>query len=101
MANRISLPLISLSSSKSTRKSIALKNVGSKSSVASNAYTESITHSHSKGITQEQNQGSDIAKSILKQLMESLKAGIVLKENSLYDNYDSASSKSKKEAHLE
>ncbi|KAA0050987.1 retrotransposon gag protein [Cucumis melo var. makuwa] len=60
MANRISLPLISLSSSKSTRKSIALKKVGSKSSVASNAYTESITHSHSKGITQEQNQAEAV-----------------------------------------
>ncbi|TYJ98302.1 ty3-gypsy retrotransposon protein [Cucumis melo var. makuwa] len=31
--------------------------------------------------------------------MESPKAGIVLKENTLYDNSDSASSKSKKEAH--
>ncbi|KAA0053530.1 ty3-gypsy retrotransposon protein [Cucumis melo var. makuwa] len=31
--------------------------------------------------------------------MESLKAGIVLKENPLYDNFDSASSKLKKEAH--
>ncbi|TYK25790.1 ty3-gypsy retrotransposon protein [Cucumis melo var. makuwa] len=31
--------------------------------------------------------------------MESPKAGIVLKENPLYDNFDSASSKSKKEAH--
>ncbi|KAA0066972.1 retrotransposon gag protein [Cucumis melo var. makuwa] len=31
--------------------------------------------------------------------MESLKAGIVLKENSLYDNSDFASSKSKNEAH--
>ncbi|KAA0035664.1 ty3-gypsy retrotransposon protein [Cucumis melo var. makuwa] len=31
--------------------------------------------------------------------MESPKAGIVLKENPLYDNSDSASSKSKKEAH--
>ncbi|TYK08843.1 retrotransposon gag protein [Cucumis melo var. makuwa] len=31
--------------------------------------------------------------------MESLKAGIVIKENLLYDNSDSASSKSMKEAH--
>ncbi|KAA0055960.1 ty3-gypsy retrotransposon protein [Cucumis melo var. makuwa] len=31
--------------------------------------------------------------------MESPKAGIVIKENPLYDNSDSASSKSKKEAH--
>ncbi|TYK20533.1 ty3-gypsy retrotransposon protein [Cucumis melo var. makuwa] len=31
--------------------------------------------------------------------MESPKAEIVLKENPLYDNSDSASSKSKKEAH--
>ncbi|KAA0043519.1 ty3-gypsy retrotransposon protein [Cucumis melo var. makuwa] len=31
--------------------------------------------------------------------MESPKTGIVLKENPLYDNSDSASSKSKKEAH--
>ena len=37
--------------------------------------------------------------SILKQLMESPKAEIVLKENPLYDNSNSASSKSKKEAH--
>ncbi|KAA0035441.1 ty3-gypsy retrotransposon protein [Cucumis melo var. makuwa] len=40
-----------------------------------------------------------IGQSILKQLMESPKAGIVIKENSLYDKSDSASSKSKKEAH--
>ncbi|TYK00149.1 ty3-gypsy retrotransposon protein [Cucumis melo var. makuwa] len=53
----------------------------------------------SKGITQKQDQGSNVAQSILKQLMESLKAGIVLKENPLYDNCDSASSKSKKETH--
>ncbi|TYK05045.1 ty3-gypsy retrotransposon protein [Cucumis melo var. makuwa] len=33
--------------------------------------------------------------------MESLKLGIVLKENPLYDNFDFASSKSKKEAHLD
>ena len=33
--------------------------------------------------------------------MESSKAGIVLKENPLYDNSDSASSKSKKEPHLD
>ena len=31
--------------------------------------------------------------------MESAKAGIVLKENPLYDNSNSASSKSKKKAH--
>ncbi|KAA0048447.1 ty3-gypsy retrotransposon protein [Cucumis melo var. makuwa] len=45
------------------------------------------------------NQSSNVAQSILKQLMESPKAGIVLKENPLYDNSDSASNKSKKEAH--
>ncbi|KAA0042067.1 retrotransposon gag protein [Cucumis melo var. makuwa] len=75
------------------------KKVVSNSSVASDAYTGPITRSRSKGITQEQDQGSNVAQSILKQLMESLKAGIVLKENLLYDNSDSASSKSKKEAH--
>ncbi|KAA0043408.1 ty3-gypsy retrotransposon protein [Cucumis melo var. makuwa] len=55
---------------------MASKKVASKSSVASDAYRGSITHSRSKGITQEQDQ-----------------------ENTLYDNSDSASSKSKKEAH--
>ncbi|KAA0065606.1 ty3-gypsy retrotransposon protein [Cucumis melo var. makuwa] len=44
-------------------------------------------------------QGSNVAQSILKQLIESPKAGIFIKENPLYDNSDSASSKSKKEAH--
>ncbi|KAA0047150.1 ty3-gypsy retrotransposon protein [Cucumis melo var. makuwa] len=68
---------------------MASKKATSKSSVASDAYTGPITHSLSKGITQEQDQGSSIAQSILKQLMESHKAGIVLKENSLYDNSDS------------
>ncbi|KAA0031663.1 retrovirus-related pol polyprotein from transposon tnt 1-94 [Cucumis melo var. makuwa] len=77
------------------------KKVASNSSVASDAYTGPITRSRSKGITQEQDQGSNVAQSILKQLMESPKAGIVLKENHLYDNSDSASSKSKKEAHLD
>ena len=33
--------------------------------------------------------------------MESLKAEIFMKKNYLYDNSDSASSKSKKEAHLD
>ncbi|KAA0032808.1 ty3-gypsy retrotransposon protein [Cucumis melo var. makuwa] len=78
---------------------MASKKVTSNSSAASDAYTEPITHSRSKGITQEQDQGSNVAQSILKQLMESPKAGIVIKENPLYDNSDSASSKSKKEAH--
>ncbi|TYK04956.1 ty3-gypsy retrotransposon protein [Cucumis melo var. makuwa] len=64
----------------------------------SDAYTGPITRSHSKGITQEQNQGFDIAQSILKQLVESPKAGNVIKENPLYES-DFASSKSKKEAH--
>ncbi|TYK09452.1 ty3-gypsy retrotransposon protein [Cucumis melo var. makuwa] len=55
-----------------------------------------------KNVVQEnQPQGSAIVQSILKQLMESPKAGIVLKENPLYDNSDSASSKLKKEAHLD
>ncbi|KAA0059742.1 ty3-gypsy retrotransposon protein [Cucumis melo var. makuwa] len=55
-----------------------------------------------KNVVQEnQPQGSAIVQSILKQLMESPKAGIVLKENPLYDNSDSASSKLKKKAHLD
>ncbi|KAA0061113.1 ty3-gypsy retrotransposon protein [Cucumis melo var. makuwa] len=78
---------------------MASKKAASNSSVASNAYTGPITRSRSKGITQEQDQGSNVAQSILKQLMESLKAGIVIKENPLYDNSDSSSSKSKKETH--
>ncbi|KAA0062312.1 ty3-gypsy retrotransposon protein [Cucumis melo var. makuwa] len=78
---------------------MASKKAASKSSVANDAYTGPITRNHSKGITQEQDQGSNVAQSILKQLMESPKVGIVLKENSLYENSDSASSKSKKEAH--
>ncbi|KAA0063895.1 ty3-gypsy retrotransposon protein [Cucumis melo var. makuwa] len=75
------------------------KKAASKSSVASDTYTGPITGSRSKGITQEQDQGSNVAQRILKQLMESPKAGIVLKENPLYDNSDSASNKSKKKAH--
>ncbi|TYK19590.1 ty3-gypsy retrotransposon protein [Cucumis melo var. makuwa] len=75
------------------------KKATSKSSVTNEAYIGPITRSHSKRITQEQDQCSNVAQSILKQLMESLKAGIFLKENPLYDNSDSASSKSKKEAH--
>ncbi|KAA0054154.1 ty3-gypsy retrotransposon protein [Cucumis melo var. makuwa] len=59
----------------------------------------SSNQARSKGIIQEQDQGSNVAQSILKQLIESPKAGIVIKENPLYDNSDSASSKSKKEAH--
>ncbi|TYK09751.1 ty3-gypsy retrotransposon protein [Cucumis melo var. makuwa] len=78
---------------------MASKKTASNSSVASDAYTGPITLSHSKGITQEQDQGSNVAQSILKQLMESPKVGIVIKENPLYDNFDYASSKSKKEAH--
>ncbi|TYK26810.1 ty3-gypsy retrotransposon protein [Cucumis melo var. makuwa] len=77
---------------------MASKKDASKSFVASDAYIGCITRSRSKGITQEQDQGSNVAQSILKQLMESPKAGIILKENPLYDNSDSASSKSKKEA---
>ncbi|KAA0040630.1 ty3-gypsy retrotransposon protein [Cucumis melo var. makuwa] len=55
---------------------MASKKAASNSSVASDAYTGPIIRSCSKGIIQEQDQ-----------------------ENPLYDNYDSASSKSKKEAH--
>ncbi|KAA0062020.1 ty3-gypsy retrotransposon protein [Cucumis melo var. makuwa] len=75
---------------------MASKKAASNSSVASDAYTGPITRSRSKGIIQEQDQGSNVAQSILKQLMESPKAGIVIKENPLYDNSDSASSKLKK-----
>ncbi|KAA0026262.1 ty3-gypsy retrotransposon protein [Cucumis melo var. makuwa] len=78
---------------------MASKKVASKSSVARYGYTGTFTYSHSKGITQKQDQGSDVAQSILKQLMESSKVGIVIKENPLYDNSDSTSSKLKKEAH--
>ncbi|KAA0066578.1 ty3-gypsy retrotransposon protein [Cucumis melo var. makuwa] len=77
---------------------MASKKAASKSSVASDAYIGPITRSRSKGITQEQDQGSNVAQSILKQLMESPKTGIFLKENPLYDNSNSTSSKSKKEA---
>ncbi|TYK29266.1 retrotransposon gag protein [Cucumis melo var. makuwa] len=80
---------------------MASKKATSKSSVASDAYIGPITRNHSKGITQEQDQGFVIAQSILKQLMESSKAGIVIKENLLFDNYDSASSKLKIEAYLD
>ncbi|KAA0048603.1 ty3-gypsy retrotransposon protein [Cucumis melo var. makuwa] len=55
---------------------MASKKAASNSSIASDAYTGPITRSRSKGIIQEQDQ-----------------------ENPLYDNSDSASSKSKKEAH--
>ncbi|KAA0042104.1 ty3-gypsy retrotransposon protein [Cucumis melo var. makuwa] len=78
---------------------MASKKDASKSYVASDAYTGPITCTRSKGITQEQDQGSNVAQSILKKLMESPKVGIILKENPLYDNSDSASSKSKKEAY--
>ncbi|TYK09810.1 ty3-gypsy retrotransposon protein [Cucumis melo var. makuwa] len=78
---------------------MASKKSTSKSSVASNTYIGPITHNRSKGITEEQDQGFVIVQSILKQLMESLKDGIVIKENPLYDNFDSSFSKSKKEAH--
>ncbi|KAA0032586.1 ty3-gypsy retrotransposon protein [Cucumis melo var. makuwa] len=78
---------------------MASKKDASNSSVASDAYTGPITRSRSKGIIQEQDQGSNVAQSILKKLMESPKSGIVIKENPLYDNSNSASSKSKKEAH--
>ncbi|KAA0064130.1 ty3-gypsy retrotransposon protein [Cucumis melo var. makuwa] len=78
---------------------MASKKATFKSSVASDAYIGPITRNNSKGITQEQDQGSNVTQSILKQLMEFPKAEIVLKENPLYDNSDSAYSKSKKEAH--
>ncbi|KAA0046263.1 ty3-gypsy retrotransposon protein [Cucumis melo var. makuwa] len=78
---------------------MASKKVASKSFVANESYIEPITLSRFKGITQEQDQGSAIAQSILKQLMESPKAEIVIKKNPLHGNSDSTSSKSKKEAH--
>ncbi|KAA0054593.1 ty3-gypsy retrotransposon protein [Cucumis melo var. makuwa] len=78
---------------------MASKKVASNSYVASDAYTGPITRSRSKGIIQEQDQDSNVVQSILKQLMESPKAGIVIKKNPLYDNSDLASSMSKKKAH--
>ncbi|KAA0053499.1 ty3-gypsy retrotransposon protein [Cucumis melo var. makuwa] len=59
---------------------MASKKVASKFSAASDAYTEPITRSCSKGITQEQDQGSTIAQSIFKQLMESPKAELSSKK---------------------
>ncbi|TYK15314.1 ty3-gypsy retrotransposon protein [Cucumis melo var. makuwa] len=44
---------------------MASKKAASKSSVASDAYIGPITRSRSKGITQEQDQGSNVAQSIL------------------------------------
>ncbi|KAA0065961.1 ty3-gypsy retrotransposon protein [Cucumis melo var. makuwa] len=73
--------------------------VSSKSSITSDAYTRPVTYSRSKGIIQKQDQGSVIAQSILKQLVECSKAEIVIKENPLYDNFDSPSSKSKRKTH--
>ena len=57
-----------------------------------------VTRSRSKRIIQEQDRGSAIVQSILKQLMESPTTEIVIKENYLCNDSNSASSKSKKEA---
>ncbi|KAA0048543.1 ty3-gypsy retrotransposon protein [Cucumis melo var. makuwa] len=78
---------------------MAPKKVTLKYFVASNAYTRPVIRNRSKGIIHKQDQGFVIAQSILKQLMESPKAGIFIKKNLLYDNFSSISSKSKKEAH--
>ncbi|TYK04933.1 ty3-gypsy retrotransposon protein [Cucumis melo var. makuwa] len=77
---------------------MAPKNAASKYYAASDTYTRPVTHCRSKGIIQEQNQGSIITESILKQLMESSKTRIVIQENLLYDNSDSASRKLKSKA---
>ncbi|TYK23788.1 ty3-gypsy retrotransposon protein [Cucumis melo var. makuwa] len=64
------------------------KKATSKSSTRSDTYPKLVTRKHSKEIIQEQGQDSVIAQSILKQLMESLKPGILIKENHLNDNSD-------------
>ena len=79
---------------------MTLRKVASKFSIASNAYTEPVTRSRSKGIIQEQDQGSVIAQSILKQLMESPKGEIIIRENHLFDHSTSASNLSKQESDL-
>ena len=78
---------------------MAPKKVASKSSVASSAYMGPITHNRSKWIIQKQYQGFVIVQSILIQLMESSNTRIIIKKNPLYDNSDSASSKSKRETY--
>ncbi|KAA0058410.1 ty3-gypsy retrotransposon protein [Cucumis melo var. makuwa] len=71
---------------------MAPEKVVSKSSVASEAYIEPVTHSRSKGSVNTQ--------SVLKQLMESPKVGIVIKENPLYDSSSSTSNESKRKANV-
>ena len=75
------------------------KKIASKSSFTSDTYTRPITDNLSKGIIHEPDQYSVIAQSILRKLMEFLKVEIVIKENVLHDSFDSASSRSKREAH--
>ena len=80
------LPHISLSKIKSTNQLMASKKAASKSSISSDAYTGSVIHSRSKWIIQEQDQDSVIAQSIIKQLVESSKGEIIIRENPLFDN---------------
>ncbi|TYK00345.1 ty3-gypsy retrotransposon protein [Cucumis melo var. makuwa] len=59
-----------------------------------------VTCNRSKRIIQEQDQGSTITQSILKQLMESLKGRIIIRENPLFEISTYVSDSSEQELHL-
>ena len=82
-----SLALISFLLSKSTCILMTPKKFASKSTAARDAYMKHVTENCSKEIIKERGQGSVITHNILKQLMDSSKVRVVIKENSLYDNF--------------
>ncbi|KAA0066936.1 ty3-gypsy retrotransposon protein [Cucumis melo var. makuwa] len=80
---------------------MATNKAASKSSVASDSYIGLVTQSHLKKSMQEQEQGFVLNKKSLEQLIESLKGGIFIRDNPLFNNSTPASNLSDKESHLE
>ncbi|TYK11266.1 ty3-gypsy retrotransposon protein [Cucumis melo var. makuwa] len=80
---------------------MATNKVASKSSSTSDSYIGLVTQSHLKRSMQEQEQGFVLKKKSLEQLIESLKGGIIIRDNPLFNNSTPASNLSDKESHLE
>ncbi|KAA0064819.1 retrotransposon gag protein [Cucumis melo var. makuwa] len=80
---------------------MATNKAASKSSAASDSYIGLVTQSHLKRSMQEQEQCFVLKKKSLEQLIESPKGGIIIRDNSLFNNSMPASNLSDKESHLE
>ncbi|KAA0067903.1 ty3-gypsy retrotransposon protein [Cucumis melo var. makuwa] len=80
---------------------MALRKVALKATVAKSTDSRLVTQSHLKRSMKEQEQSFVLIKKSWEQLVKSLKGGIIIRENPLFDNSTPASDLSEKEPNLE